>query len=70
MKINAIREYYRENQCNTFRSNFPCIFTLVILMPFIVNIISFQITIFGIPMLLYFFYGHLCLIFQGQKMYK
>ena len=45
MKINAIREYYRENQCNTFRSNLPCIFTLVILMPFIVNIISFQITI-------------------------
>ena len=67
MKINAIREYYRENQCNTFRSNFPCIFTLVILMPFIVNIISFQITIYGIPVLWYFFYGYLSLIFQRPK---
>ena len=28
MKINAIREYYRENQCNTFCLSFPCIFTL------------------------------------------
>ena len=67
MKINAIREYYRENQCNTFCSNFPCIFTLVILMPFIVNIISFQITIYGIPVLWYFFYGYLSLIFQRPK---
>ena len=63
MKINAIRTCYRENQCNTFCLDFPFNFTLVILLAFIVNILCFQITIYGIPVLRYFSYGYAAEIF-------